>query len=314
VRAGLRRAAAGIAVALTVALTVTFGAARIAAAAPTAAFERPGGGPRSAAMGGHVIVLTDDDYAMGSNPARLAFADSSASAQYDRVDPGLNLWRGRLGVAFPLGRNASEPLQASRVHRLAVGAAIDVLHLGLIEGSAYREAALSVGGAFAPLNLLAFGVTARYERANSSLDGLGAKAWGVDVGATLDLSDHWVTGLAIRNALGRAQFDGGDDEDRPAEFTLGLATAHRRRFQAEIDYVLQRNTNSALSGGVEVHVLPGTLDLRAGVARELLGSARLIPSAGAAFLFQRYRLDYAFRSDRDGGFDAQHQLALGARF
>lgn len=306
----LRATAAGFALVVAVA----FGAARIAAAAPTVAFERPGGGPRAAAMGGHVIALTDDDYAMGSNPSRLAFADSSASAQYDRVDPGLNLWRGRLGVACPLGRDASEPLQTSHVHRTALGAAIDVTHLGLIEGSAYREVALSVGGAVAPLNLFALGVTARYERASSSLDGIGAKAWGVDVGATLDLADHWVTGLAIRNALGRAQFDGANDEDRPAEFTLGLATAHRRLFQAEVDYVLQRNTTSALSGGVEVHVLPGVLDLRAGVAREMLGSARVIPSAGAAFLFQRYRLDYAFRSDRDGGFDAQHQLALGARF
>jgi len=282
--------------------------------AATVAFERPGGGPRAAALGGHTVVLPDDDAAMGTNPGRLVFAAASASAQFDRVDPEVDLWRGRIGVAWPLGRDVSEPFQTSRAHRTAIGAALDVTGLTLIEGSGYREAALSLGAGIAPISIFGLGATVRFERATSDVSEIEAHAWGVDVGGSLELSDHMAAAISIKNALGRATFEGGNDEDRLAELTLGLAATHHKRWQAEADYVFQRNTTSAVSGGVEVHVVPGVFDLRGGLAREMLGAARFIPSAGAGFVFQRIHLDYAFRSDTDGGFDAQHQLALGARF
>ena len=74
----------------------------------------------------------------------------------------------------------------------------------------------------------AIGVTARYERAQSDVDAIAAHAYGVDVGVSVDLSDHWDAALSIKNAFGRAQFDGADDEDRPAQLTLGVATARRQ--------------------------------------------------------------------------------------
>jgi hypothetical protein len=285
-----------------------------AAAASTNAFERPGGGPRSAALGGHSVALPDDDYAMGANPARLVFADRSASAQYDRVDPAVDLWRGRVGVVLPLGREITEPMQTSRAHRRALGAALDVTGLTLIEGSGYREAAASLGFAVAATSFLGLGVSGSYERASSDLDAIAADAWGMDLGGSMDLTDHWALAFAIRNAFGRATFDGGVDEDRSAEVTIGLAARARRRWQAELDYAFQHNTTSAVSGGVEIHVVPGVFDLRGGIARELLGATRVVPSAGAGFMIQSLRLDYTFRSDPDGSMDAQHQVALGARF
>jgi hypothetical protein len=144
---------------------------------------------------------------------------------------------------------------------------------------------------------------------------IAAHAWGLDAGLSIELADHLAAALALRNALGRATFDGGDDEDRAAELTIGVAATHRRWWQAEADFVFQRNTTSALSGGVEVHVVPGTLDLRAGVAREMDSVAgRMVLSAGAGFEVSRLHVDYAFRNDPDGGLEAQHQLALTARF
>ena len=284
------------------------------AAAATNAFERPAGGPRSAALGGHSVVLVDDDYAMGANPGRLVFAERSVSAQYDRIDPAVDLWRGRVGVALPLGSEITEPLQTSHTYARAFGAALDVTGLTLIEGSGYREAAASLGFAAAPTAFLGFGISGSYERASSDLDAIAAHAWGIDLGGSMDLTDHWAMAFAIRNAFGRATFDGGDDEDRPAEVTIGLAARARRRWQAELDYVFQHNTTSAVSGGVEIHVVPGVFDLRGGMAREILGSTRMVPSAGAGFTIQHLKLDYTFRSDKDGSMDAQHELALGARF
>jgi hypothetical protein len=260
-------------------------------------------------------VLPDDDFALGTNPGRLVFAGRSASAQYDRIDPAVELWRGRLGLAWPTGTDVSEPYQASPARRTAIGLALDLTSLTLIEGSGYREAAFTLGGAVAPISILGLGAAMRFERASTDLTALSAHAWGVDVGGSLELSDHLAVAAAMRNAFGRATFEGGDDEDRAAELTVGVASTHRRLWQAEVDYVFQRNTSSALSGGVEVHVVPNVFDLRAGLARELSGAvARFVPSAGAGFDLKGFRLDYAFRSDTDGGLDAQHQLALGARF
>lgn len=287
----------------------------LAQAATTVAFDRPGGGARAAALGGHMVVLPEDDHALGSSPGRLVFAARSASAQYDHVDPDLELWRGRIGVLLPLGADMTVPLQTSHVSRTAVGLALDVTSLTLIEGSGYREAAVSLGGGFAPFNILGLGLVARYEHASSDVTEISAGAWGVDFGAAVDLTDHLAAALAIRNAMGRASFDSGDDEDRPAELTIGFAAGHHKWWQAELDWVIQNSTTSALSGGVEVHVVPGMVDLRAGIAREQDPvSSRMVPSAGAGFEFARVHLDYAFRADTDGTLDAQHQLALTARF
>ena len=281
----------------------------------TAAFERVGGGARAAALGGHTVVLPDDDKALGSSPGRLVFAARSASAQYDRIDPDVELWRGRVGVLVPMGRDLTEPLQTSHVHRNALGAALDVTSLTLIEGSAYREAAISLGGGVAPVGILGLGAVVRYERASSDFDAIEASAWGVDAGFALELSDHIAGAIAIRNALGRATFEGGDDEDRAGEVTLGIGANHYRWWSAEVDYVYRDNATNAIAAGAEIHAVPGTLDLRAGVASEEgPAGSRVVPSAGAGFAFANWHLDYAFRSDKDGSLDAQHQVALTARF
>jgi hypothetical protein len=114
----------------------------LAQAATTAAFDRPGGGARGGGAGRARGGPADDDHALGSSPGRMVFAARSASAQYDHVDPDLELWRGRVGVLLPLGRDLTEPLQNSHVSRNAVGLALDVTSLTLIEGSGYREAAV----------------------------------------------------------------------------------------------------------------------------------------------------------------------------
>lgn len=287
----------------------------LAFGATTVAFDRPGGGARAAALGGHTVVLPDDDKALGSSPGRLVFASRSASAQYDRLDPDVELWRGRVGVLVPMGRDLTEPLQTSQIHRNALGVALDVTSLTLIEGSGYREAAISLGGGVAPIGILGLGAVVRYERASSDLDAIAASAWGVDVGMALELSDHLAGAIAIKNAFGRASFDDGDDEDRAGEVTLGLGANHYRWWSAEVDYVYRDNATSALAGGVEIHAVPGTLDLRGGVSSEEgPAGSRVVPSAGAGFAFANWHLDYAFRSDKDGSLDAQHQVALTARF
>ena len=287
----------------------------LARAATSVAFDRAGGGARSSALGGHSVVLPDDDHALGASPGRLVFAARSASAQYDRVDPDLELWRGRIGAVMPLGHDLTEPLQLSHISRTAVGLALDVTSLTLLEGSGYREAAFSLGGGIAPMNILGLGLVGRYEHASSDVTEIAASAWGIDVGAAVELTDHLAAAFAIRNAMGRASFDGGDDEDRPAELTLGLAAGHHKWWQAEVDWVFQNDVTSAVSAGVEVHVVPNMVDLRAGIASEKDPvSSRVVPSAGAGFEFANVHLDYAFRADPDGSLDAQHQLALTARF
>jgi len=302
--------------ALAAAVGLAFAGCVLAARADAAtnAFIGFSAGPRSAALGGHLVALVLDDDAVNTNPARLAYVERGMSARYDRLQPDVDLWHGRVGFAMPLGALVSEPRQTSKVHRTGAGVSLDVTSLTLIEGSGYGEASFAGGFAYAPASQGAVGLTARYERAQSDVDAIAAHAWGVDVGVSVDLSDHWDAALSIKNAFGRAQFDGADDEDRAAQLTLGVATARRKRWQAELDYVFQYNKNAALAGGVEYHVVPGVLDLRAGVDRELAGVARTIPSAGLGVLFSRFRFDYAFRDDPDGDQSAQHRVAVGARF
>jgi hypothetical protein len=285
-----------------------------AAAAPTAAFPDAGGGPRSIALGGHLVALPVDDLALESNPARLVYAGRSFSAQVDRLDPDLDLWRGRVGVSFPLGPSAAEPLQGSQPRRMALGVSVAGQGLTLIEGSSYREATFAAGLAYAPVNVLSLGVAGRYQRSYSIVPGAEATGFGLDVGGSFDLSDHFDVALTIRDAFGRTSFEDSDDEDRAARLTVGVAAVRRRWWQAEVDYVLQHDATAALAAGVEAHVVPGMLDLRAGVLRAVRDPARTVPSFGAGLAFMNFRFDYAFRSDPDGAFETQHRVALGARF
>ncbi|MEO6463049.1 MAG: hypothetical protein ABIP29_08225 [Candidatus Eisenbacteria bacterium] len=303
-----------VAVAAWAGLALALAAGPAAAATTSAAFPDAGGGTRSIALGGHLVALPTDDHALETNAARLVYGAGSFSAQVDRLDPGLDLWRGRIGVALGIGPSAAEPLQATRPRRMAFGASIAGQGLTLIEGSSYREATFSAGLAWAPTNLGAIGVAARYQRSVSDVPGAEAAGFGVDVGLSFDLSDHFDVALSVKDAFGRTTFENSDDEDRAARLTLGVAGVRHRRWQAELDYVLQHNSTSAVAGGAEFHVVPGVLDLRAGVSREMRGQARIVPSAGAGLSFGAFRMDYAFRFDPDGAFETQHRASLGARF
>ncbi len=285
-----------------------------AQAAPTTAFERYDGGPRGIALGAHCVALLDDDYALTQSVGRLAYSAGSASAQYDRIDPEIDLARGRVGVIKPVAREITQPLQPGRLWRAVAGVALDVTQLTLIEGSSYHEMTATGGAGAALLDFLAVGAAVHYDRATSDVADLHAHGFGVDLGMAGALADHWDAALSIRNAFGRVKFEGDDSEDRAAETTLGIAASHWRRWQAEVDYVLQENHTAATSLGFELHAVPGTLDLRGGLGQEKLPAGRTIASAGIGLRVQHLRLDYAFRSDPDGFSKDQHQVAIGARF
>ncbi|MGH7724879.1 MAG: hypothetical protein ACREOU_05570 [Candidatus Eiseniibacteriota bacterium] len=303
---------------LTLILGLTFAGlamlAPLAQAAPSVAFRSWATVPRTAAMGGNLVCLLTDESATDSNPARLVYGTRTASVHYDRVDPDIELWSGRLGAAFPLGPDAAEPLQLTRPRRSAAGVAIDVTGLTLIEGSGYNETSLTAGYGYTIVSFLAVGIAARYNHVFTNSTEIGANGYGVDIGLSADLSDHVDAALSIRDAFGRVTFDGGDDEDLPAQLTVGVAMARRRWYEAELNYVFQENHTAAWSLGGEVHVMPGTLDLRAGVARETLGTDRTLPSVGLGVSWNMLRMDYAFVSDSDAGRDATHRLGLLARF
>ena len=308
----MRRARGAAALVLASGLALVL-AARVGAA-PTAAFEREDGGPRGVALGAHCVALLDDDYALTQSPGRLAYSFGSASAQYNRIDPDVNLWRGRVGAVRPVGREITQPLQPGRLWRAVAGVALDVTQLDLIEGSSYSEATATGGAGAALLDFLAVGATVHYDRATSAVTDIRGHGFGVDVGVAGTLADHWDAAISIRNAFGRVKFDGARSEDRAAELTAGIAASHYRLWQAEADYVLQDNRTAATSLGVEVHLVPGTLDLRGGLTRERIPFVRTIASAGLGVKVDRLRLDYAFRSDPDGFSNDQHQVAIGARF
>ena len=63
-------------------------------AAPSVAFRSWPTVPRTAAMGGNLVCLLTDESATDSNPARLVYGTRTASVQYDRLDPDIELWSG----------------------------------------------------------------------------------------------------------------------------------------------------------------------------------------------------------------------------
>lgn len=272
-------------------------------------FLKTGVGARSLAMGGAAVSTVDDANAIYWNPARLArMTDTSVTATYASLFEDQS--QGFLGAAAPF-------------RDLGVfGLGVNYLTVADIEkragdsetaDSTFKDQEYSVAASYARKSVMwdALDLGANAKMIHQSLDTYKENAYGVDLGATILVTDKITTGLTVQNLGSKLGAD-----SLPV---LVKAGGDWRLFSDKLTLALDGNawiTDKRYTGNAGTEFwLAKPLALRAGYrfgqGPDNLGGASGL-AVGVGFRLSSLTLDYAFLPSGDLG--DTHRISFGARF
>jgi hypothetical protein len=268
------------------------------------AFAIRGGSARAAVFGdAYGAVGADADVALWNPAALVELARPHVQASYHDVF-GLGLARhSSLGFAWRAVHETVEmtgdSIRVRAASRAGTAFALGVTVLDVdLEREAYTELAphLAIAQRLTPSTCAGF--TVRFLAVTSSIDGVGAQGYALDVGAAHEILARHRVAIAMRNVLGALSWNEGGDEHLPREAVLsGLASVHPRlRLLGALAWDLQTSGidrgNLALDlevWGEHCHINVGHESLRSGSA--MRGRAAF----GTRFRVGAVAVDYAFR-------------------
>ena len=287
------------------AAVLLYGTAALAGADGTAGagFLKLGAGARAAALGGTYVGIADDVYAARWNPAGLAQLTSfQAAAQHLSEFGGIT--HQYVAMAIPYGP------------RLAFGAdfiatqTTDNYRTELTDLNSFsnQDMAFGLSAAWAVYPKVAAGISGRY--LNERLADVTARGWAVDLGLLYRPSREWSFGLAALNLGPQVTFV-SHAANLPMVVKGGVAYRWTPELLLAADISFPNDARTYFSGGIE-YQLTDYLALRTGyeVGGDFRGLDAL--SAGVAFSYQGFTLDYAFVPR--GALGNTHRLGLRVAF
>lgn len=252
-----------------------------------AAFERPPGDPRFAALGGAGVALQGSPWAVLVNPAALAPLEHRVlAAAYTPSTFGLaELSRAGAAYAEPFGG-------------FSLGASAATFGFEL-----YRETEIALAGGIDVTETVSAGAALR--ACFLAVEGYGQDfSVAVDVGVLVRFAESLTWGVAIGNVNG-ARIT-AEREPLPRVFVTGVAYRPVPDLTLTLDLAKDPEHPLEVRGGAGFRIL-NALELRAGTATE--------PSAftaGAGVEWDLLRFDYAFESHPDLG--PTHRIGLTVAF
>lgn len=267
------------------------------------AFVIRGGSARSAVLGEAYGAAGGDADVVTWNPAALAtVAETHLQATYhDVFGLGLARYTSASLAVHPVveelvTRGDSIAVVTSPAPGPVYGLSIGALVVDLEEES-YWEFTPTLGIAHRLDSGTAVGVAARYLRASSTLTGVNATGYALDVGILQRLPRDAALGIAFRNLLGRVKWEEGREEVEPREVvgSLALPLTARARLLAGAASDLDRDVTDRWNVAAELVAWPDRWMLFAGAESRRDGDEmRMHLAAGTRFGVGRIRLDYAF--------------------
>jgi hypothetical protein len=279
------------------------------------AFAIRGGSTRAAVFGdAYGAVGGDADVALWNPAALVELARPHLQASYHDVF-GLGLARhSSLGFAWRAVHETVEmtgdSIRVRAAPRAGTAFALGVSVLDVdLEHEAYTELAphLAIARRLTPSTCAGF--TARFLAVTSSIDGVGAQGYALDVGAAHEFLARHRVAIAIRNALAALSWDYGGDEPLPREVVLsGLASAHPRlRLLGALAWDLQASGIDRGNLAFDLDVWEDHWSLYAGHESLRSGSAMRGRAAfGTRFRVGAVAVDYAFRPEATTPGDTHH--------
>ncbi|MFH1311693.1 MAG: hypothetical protein ABIJ00_00560 [Candidatus Eisenbacteria bacterium] len=266
---------------------------------------------RGLSMGETGLVGTGDAESFAVNPSCLPLAATlQAGLAHGNLIDGVASSATCFSIAFPFGTSEGNPGSNAIRHKYGLGFSFDHKGFDLAQGSRWSCQTVSLGFGYMFSQYASAGIVSKTLFSSSDLDAVGVKAYGIDVGTRLELSPRIDLGLVIRNLVGGATWDGGENEAVPMVVNLGGTVMIPYDMSAELALVVAGSGGSKLGLGLDVPVMETGFHLRGGYAYRAGDYSRSLLTAGFGFRHQRYRLAYAVRVGDENAFGLTHHFSL----
>ena len=265
---------------------------------------------RAISMGEAGLAETGSAAAFAVNPSCLpSLATLQAGLAHGNLIDGVPSSATCFSIALPFG---TETDYLSGEARYKYGLGLSVQHEGfeLAQGSGWSSQTVSLGLGYSPAPYLSAGIVTKTLFSTTDLADVGVRAYGIDVGTRLELTPRIDLGLVIRNILGAAKWDNGEDETVPAIFNLGGTVRIPYGMSAELAMAFAGTGGSKIGLGIDAPILETGFHVRGGYLHMPGDYSRSIMAAGFGFHYLRYRLAYAVRVDDENAFGVTHHISL----
>jgi hypothetical protein len=272
---------------------------------------KPQPSARAVAMGETGLVLVPDGSGFMVNPASLPWTFAPGfTVGYGGLVEGIPASTASLAAVLPFGDPVEIPGPEEVGRRFGLGVSLDRTGVELSQGTDWAQSMISVGIGCLPAPFASVGLACKYLVSSSDLEGADVKAYAADVGAFVELSSRVAVGLSVKNVLGVARWDNGEDESPPVLVGLGTGVALPYRASGNLAVTLS-NSDPAKGGiGVEVPIAATGFDLRAGFLSHFGDHSRTILTTGFGLRYARFRLDYAVKLDDEVALGTTHHVSL----
>jgi hypothetical protein len=266
-------------------------------------------------MGETGLMETGNALGFGLNPAALPFLTRSGLAiGYGSQAQGLSASQTTLSGVMPLGPGLAVPGAETFGRRFGMGFEFDHSGVELSQGAGWATETLAAGAGYRVSPYASLGLLLKMLFSNTSVEGAGVSAFGVDLTALLELRSDFSLALAVRNLGGSASWDAGEDESLPLVFSLGGHLLLPRRISADLTVSVSGADQTKGGLGFDVPILETGFSLRGGYRYQAGTYSRNVPTFGLGFVYTDFEIDYAARFDNELALGTTHHFAFTYMF
>ena len=266
---------------------------------------------RSISMGETGLMETGNAIGFGLNPGALPFlARSGLAVSYTNQVQGIPASRSVISGVMPIGPGFEVPGATTVGRRFGLGFEFSHSGLELSQGSSWATEMLAAGAGYRITPYASVGLLAKMLFTNTSVEGSGASAFGVDLAALVEVRRDVSLAFAVRNPVGSAGWDSGEDESLPLVFSLGGHMLLPRKISADITMSLSGSDQARGGLGLELPILETGFCLRGGYLYQGGSYSRNVPTFGLGLDYADFEIDYAVRLDDDLALGTTHHFAL----
>lgn len=267
---------------------------------------------RAMAMGETGLVPVGDGTDFMANPASLPLiAVPEISLGYGRLAEGVSASVASLSGVVPFGSAIAVPGTEEVGRRFGIGVCLDHSSVGLSQGTDWSWNLMSVGMGYRHAPYATAGLACKYVFSGSDLEGSRVQAFAADLGAFVELTPAIGLGLSVKNLLGSARWDDGENESPPLLFGLGAGFALPYGSSGVLAVTISNSDPGKGGLGVEVPIAKTGFSMRAGYLYHSGDYSRNVLTAGFGYEYTAFELDYAVKMDDELALGTTHHFSLG---
>lgn len=290
-----------------------------AVAGPAGAHEGMGGiglearpSVEALGMGETGVVETRNCGGFPANPAMLTWTPAGGvTFGHGSLVEGVSTPATSFCIAIPLGTPVDVPPLGDVGRPFCLGFSIDHSTVELSQGTEWGWNLISLGASYRVAPYASAGLAGKYLFSASDLEGSDVKAFGIDLGAIVEMTPVLRLALSLRNLFGKATWEDGEDETPPFALAVGAGLSLPYSALGHAAYTYSAGAPGELGLGLDVPMSDTGLSLRGGYIRHSGEYSRSVFTAGFGYAYKAVSLDYAVKLDEELVLGTTHHVSIG---